>query len=143
MIDETARGVALGNSVVIGRLAWALVEREMLLPEAVHKLLRTAETDLLNAAHTNWEHGRMDMIEEHAAKAVDYIRRSWRSPKVRCLSLLNKRWVFRRALLRHLGTSDHHRQAVARARGGHTSYCIDRARPWRHAMPRNSQACGS
>ena len=81
MRDEAARGVALGNSLVIGRLAWALVEREMLSPEAVHKLLQTAETDLLSAAHKNWEQGRMDMIEEHAAQAVHYIRKVLEKPQ--------------------------------------------------------------
>ena len=81
MRDETARGVALGNSLVIGRLAWALVEREMLSPEAVHKLLRAAESDLLSAAHKNWEQGRMDMIEDYAAQAVNYIRKALEKPQ--------------------------------------------------------------
>ena len=81
MRDETARGVALGNSLVIGRLAWALVEQQMLPSEAVHKLLRTAEADLLSAAHKNWEQGRMDAIEDYAAKAVDYIRKVLEKPQ--------------------------------------------------------------
>ena len=80
MRDETARGVALGNSLVIGRLALILVEREILPPEIVHKLLRSAEADLLNAAHKNWEQGRMDAIEDDAAKAVDYIRTVFEKP---------------------------------------------------------------